>query len=193
MSKRTTINNITNHIENVNLEIDYDKLAQAIVKAQIEANNLMNEKEIEDEKRSEISQQRKDYLKEKDYSSETNLFFRILKTFINRLCVFIRILFIPKKKIVLFTAIDSLITSFTSILFAIIKFVLYVFAILFIIGIFYDLDITLSLPFALVCFVFAQLFRIAQYEVDRIKNRDYILALFVGILTVFSLIISVIK
>ena len=74
----------------------------------------------------------------------------------------------------------------------IIRIILYIFSIVFIASVFWGNNLLTSFVFAFTSFVFAQLVRIAQYEVERIKDKDYILALFVGILTVFSIIISII-
>ncbi len=188
-SKSTVINNI----DSVNLQIDYDELAQAIVKAQKEADAIAekeNQESLEKEYQ-EIVQQRKKYLKEKDFSHINCRFLRNIRTFLNQLRVFKRMLFIPKKEIKLFSAIDGLISSFTIGLLFIVRIILYVFALLFILSVFKGNHIAVSLLISFVTFSIAQLIRIAQYEVERLKDRDYVLALFVGILTIFSIIVSV--
>lgn len=185
---------IINNIQELNIEIDYDKLADAIVKAQNIANmqNEQSKQDMAEKERQEIIRRRKDYLKEKDFSYTKCRFWRAIRTALNRLRVFKRLLFIPKKQIKLFSAIDGLISSFTTGLLFIVRIILYFFAGGFIISIFWGNDIFTSLSIAFTIFVFAQLVRIAQYEVERLKDRDYILALFVGILTIFSIIISII-
>lgn len=186
INTENTNNNMTDHIEDMNVEIDYDKLARAIVKAQIEADNAI--KKLEEKKRSEILELRKDYLQEKDYSGERNFITRGLKTFFNRLRVFIKLLFIPKEELEFFSAIDRLTALFTSALLSIIKFILYVLTIIFTIGLLYGAHIMPLLPFALVCFVFARFFRIIQYEIDRMNKRDYFFALLIGIIWVIIVI-----
>lgn len=184
------ITNITDHIENennnVNVEIDYDKLAQAIVKANIEA--ITSIRENEEEKHSKIVQLRKDYLKEKDYSSVKNPIIRAIKTFFNRLSVFIKLLFIPKEVLKIFSAVDRLTALFTSALLSIIKFILYIFTTIFFIGLLYGAPTIPALLFGLLCFIFAQFFRIIQYEIDRMNKRDYFFALLAGIILVVIII-----
>ncbi len=177
----------------INNEIDYDKLAEAIVKAQNKATDTINaekQKTIESE-RQEIIQKRKEYLKEKDFSYIKCRLWKGIRTFFNRLRVLKRILFMPKKDLKLFSAIDGLIITFTSGLLFIVRLILYFFAALLVLSVFWGCNILIALPIAFLIFTIAQLIRIAQYEVERIKDRDYLLALFVGILTIFSIIISI--
>lgn len=194
MVKKKDKQQVINNIQELNLKIDYDELAKSIIKAK----NIAD-KEIEQQKqevlakeRQEILQKRKDYLKEKDFSYIKCKFWRAIRTALNRLRVIKRILFIPKKDIKLFSAIDGLIISVTTGLLFIIRIILYILSIAFIVSVFLGNNLLTSFLFAFTTFVFAQLVRIAQYEVERIKDKDYILALFVGILTVFSIIISII-
>lgn len=180
-NKPTVINNI----DSINIEIDYDKLAQAIVKAQNEADSIV------ENKNQEILKQRKEYLKEKEFSYINCWLWRNIRTFFNQLRVFKRMLFIPKKQIKLFSAIDGLISSFTTGLLFIVRIILYAFSLCFILSVFKGDHIAGSFLISFATFSIAQLIRIAQYEVERLKDRDYVLALFVGILTIFSIIISI--
>lgn len=177
-----------------NPDFDYDKLAEAIVKAQQKAEEQKEiERQQEEEKlREETISIRREILKDKDYSNTKNRFLRRIKTLINQVLVVFRILFIPKKKIKFFSAIDGLISSFTIGLLFVVRIILYVFSILFVSIAFRGGDITFSILIAFSIFVVAQFIRIAQYEVERLKDRDYVLALFVGILTVFSIVVSII-
>lgn len=194
MAKKKEKTHVTNNIQEVNLKIDYDELAKSIIKAKNIADKEIEQKkqEVIAKERQEILQKRKDYLKEKDFSYIKCRFWRAIRTALNRLRVFKRILFIPKKNIELFSTIDGLITSCTAGLLFIVRIVLYLLAGGLIISIFFGNNIFTSLFISFTVFVFAQLVRIAQYEVERLKDRDYVLALFVGILTIFSIIISVI-
>lgn len=194
MAKKKDKLQVINYIQELNLEIDYDELAKAIIKAQnvAETQTEQNKQETAEKERQAVIQKRKDYLKEKDFSYIKCKFWRTIRTALNRLRVFKRVLFIPKKEIELFSALDGLITSFTTGLLFLVRIVLYLLASGFIISIFGGNNIFASLSIAFAIFAFAQLVRIAQYEVERLKDRDYVLALFVGILTVFSIIISII-
>lgn len=179
-----------NNKQEVKLEIDYDKLAEAIVKS----NRMIeqDEKHQEDKARQDVIQQRKKYLKEKDFSHIKNPIWRGIRTFLNRIRVIKRLLFIPKIEITKFSAIDGLICLFTTVMLYIFRIVLYVISAALLLSILWGNNALVAISFAFLTFVFAQLFRIAQYEVDRIKNRDYLLALFVGILTAISIVISLI-
>ena len=194
MAKKKEKTQVINNIQELNLKIDYDELAKSIIKAKNIADKEIKQQKQEatEKERQEILEKRKDYLKEKDFSYIKCKFWRAIRTALNRLRVFKRLLFIPKKNIALFSAIDGLITSFTTGLLFIVRIVLYLLAGGFIISIFWGNNIFTSLSISFAVFVFAQLVRIAQYEVERLKDRDYVLALFVGILTIFSIIISMI-
>lgn len=177
-----------------NQEFDYNKLAEAIVKANLHAAELTEsvKKDKEDELRQNILQQRSEYLKEKDFSNIKCSIWRFIRTIFNQVHVFLRILFISKKNLKLFSAIDSLISIFTIGLLFFIRIVLYLFSAVFLLSPLWGNEIFISIPIAFAIFVFAQLLRIAQNEVERINDSNYLLALFVGILTIFSIIISVI-
>lgn len=179
-------------IEN-RVEIDYDKLAQAIVKATLEASEQSRiDEENEKKKKAEvIEQNRREYLKRKDFSHISCPFWRKIRIFLNDFLMVIRLIFIPKSKIGLFDALDELVASFTQILILAIRVVLYGFSIFLIIGACRTRQYLFFGIFAFGFFAFGQLFRIAQYEVNRLKDHEYTLALFVGMLTIVSIAISI--
>lgn len=184
--------NITNHYHNVfrsTTEIDYEKLAKEMVKAQQEAEE---QKEIarqkkEEKQREEIIAKRKEILKEKDFSYIKCGFWRVIRTFFNTLRVFINILFLRKKDLKYFTAFVKLIT----ILFMfVIRITLYAVVIALIVLMFAGFNFAVCIAFAFATFTIAQLLRIATNEIDNIENREYSLAIFSSLIGIVALIVA---
>ena len=86
MGKKDRKPPVVNHIQELNLEIDYDKLAEAIVKArQIETKNEQDKKEAE-------LKEWRESIGIKDYDEKKGLIKRVL-LFLNHFWVFIKLLF----------------------------------------------------------------------------------------------------
>ena len=185
---------IINNTNNIKCEIDYEKLAQAISKANLDAYVAFEKgkKDAEIIEKENIIKQREAYINEKTYEKISCGIIRKILLCCNKVGVFFRILFVPKNKIELFSAIDGLISTFTSMFLFVFRILLYLVTLAFLISALNGSDLVFKLVGAFTLFVFAQLFRIAQYEVERIKEPNYLLALFVGILTIVSLVVSII-
>lgn len=190
--------NITNHYHNVfrsTTEIDYDKLAKAIVKAQQEADNQkeIEKKETEEKQRKDIIAKRKEILKEQDFSNIKCRLWRFIRTFFNTWRVYINIMRLSKENIKYFSAVDSLINIANALLFRIFRIVLYLVALFAVILIFFKMNIVVCVVVAFASFTIAQLIRIAENEVENMTERDYAVAIFSGLISVMSLIVSVIS
>lgn len=190
--------NITNHYHNIfrsTTEIDYDKLAKAIVKAQQEADNQkeIEKKETEEKQRKNIIAKRKEILKEQDFSNIKCRLWRFIRTFFNTWRVYINIMRLSKENIKYFSAVDSLINIANALLFRIFRIVLYLVALFAVILIFFKMNIVVCVVVAFASFSIAQLIRIAENEVENMTERDYAVAIFSGLISVMSLIVSVIS
>lgn len=190
--------NITNHYHNVfrsTTEIDYDKLAKAMVKAQQEAEEQkeIEKKETEEKQRKNIIAKRKEILKEQDFSNIKCRLWRFIRTFFNTWRVYINIMRLSKENIKYFSAVDSLINIANALLFRIFRIVLYLVALFAVILIFFKMNIVVCVVVAFASFTIAQLIRIAENEVENMTERDYAVAIFSGLISVMSLIVSVIS
>lgn len=195
MAKKKNNSMIVNNIESVNLDIEYQKLAKAIVKAQQEADNQkeIEKKETEEKQRKNIIAKRKEILKEQDFSNIKCRLWRFIRTFFNTWRVYINIMRLSKENIKYFSAVDSLINIANALLFRIFRIVLYLVALFAVILIFFKMNIVVCVVVAFASFTIAQLIRIAENEVENMTERDYAVAIFSGLISVMSLIVSVIS
>lgn len=187
---RPIINNYTVEKIESNIELDYSKLAQAVLDA--EQMRQQAEEKLAEEKRQEILKQRVEALGEKDFSYIKNWFVRNLRTALNKLAVFIRLLFVPKEIAKNISAVDSLFRAATSGLFFIIRIVLYVITAVLLYLLVTELNLVYFL-YGIAAFVSAQIFRIAQIEVDYMKDREYLMAIFASIIAIVSLVVTIIS
>lgn len=187
---RPIINNYTVEKIESNIELDYSKLAQAVLDA--EQMRQQAEEKLAEEKRQEILKQRVEALGEKDFSYIKNWFVRNLRTALNKLAVFIRLLFVPKEIAKNISAVDSLFRAATSGLFFIIRLVLYVITAVLLYLLVTELNLVYFL-YGIAAFVSAQIFRIAQIEVDYMKDREYLMAIFASIIAIVSLAVTIIS
>lgn len=195
MAKKKNNSMIVNNIESVNLDIEYQKLAKAIVKAQQDADNQkeIEKKETEEKQRKNIIAKRKEILKEQDFSNIKCRLWRFIRTFFNTWRVYINIMRLSKENIKYFSAVDSLINIANALLFRIFRIVLYLVALFAVILIFFKMNIVVCVVVAFASFTIAQLIRIAENEVENMTERDYAVAIFSGLISVMSLIVSVIS
>ena len=195
MAKKKNNQTVVNNIDSVNLNIDCDELAEAIVKAQLKAEK-QKQKEIQDaekKQKEEILQKRKTVLKEKDFSYINCKQWRNIRIFLNSFRMFFNILFMRKESIKYFSAVDSLISSANGLLLRIFRFILYLVVLVCVVFAFQKINILLCVIVAFTSLTIAQLIRIAENEVGNIHEREYSIAIFSGLISVFSLIISVIS
>ena len=102
-------------------------------------------------------------------------------------------LFVSKKNIKYFSAVDSLINIANSLIFRLIRLTLYLVALFSIILIFFNTNFVICIAVVFVSFTVAQLIRIAENEVENMSNREYAMAIFSGLISIMSLIVSVIS
>ena len=176
-------------IEN-RVDIDYDKLAKAIVKA----NQMSKEEEkaaIENANK-EIIANRMKALGEKDFSHIKNGIWRSIRTALNKAKVFLRLLFVPKEIAKNLSAVDSLFKLIASLFFGVVRMVLYL-----IVGCFVIFTFVHKMPILLLygvsIFILAQLVRIAQIEVEHMADRGYLMAISGTIIAIASLVVAILS
>lgn len=175
----------------INNEIDYEKLAKAIVKAE---NELLEDKKKEEIKQNQaILAQREQILKVKDCSDIKFKPFRDVRKVLNDIAVFFRLLFIKKENITAFNAVEGLVKMVLVAFVLLLRVLLYV-SMPFVVVISYFMldDVVIGVCLAFFALTIAQIMRIAQYEVDNMNDREYLLTLFAGVTSIISIIVSII-
>jgi len=182
--KPQTINNI----KELNLEIDYDKLAQAIVKAkQIEEENLTEKKaaDLEEWKRSLGANKHEDKkgIKKKIY------------VFCNNVKVFFNLILFSKKKKVRVSMTGAFMQSITAAFFHLIKVMLWILSLAFISVCVYHgnmdfgfLNYVYYIGFAIIAFMLASIFRLMAIETEQITERERVLGIFTAVMSVIPMI-----
>lgn len=188
--KDTNIINIDElEIEN-KVEIDYDKLAEAIVKATQLSKDA--ESQAAEKAHEEMIKKRIESLGEKDFSQIKCWLWRNVRTILNRGFVFLKILFVPREIAKTISAVDSLFKLITALFFGFARIILYIAAGCLLVQTFMQGNL-LFLPYAFVIFIFAQLIRIAQIEVEYMEDRGYLMAISGTIIAIASLIIAILS
>ncbi len=138
----------------------------------------------------------------KDYSQRKGIV-RLILVFFNRLGVFIRILFMPRDKIKGDFATTNLMKFAVSFLFSAAKLLLW--AVSFVTLLSYPLSLITPnlekmdlsayptyLCIGIISFIFAQLFRIASIEIEKMEDHNYIVDVFAAVAAIVAIIISII-
>ena len=186
MSRKKNRQNNTTNIETVNVEanIDYDKLALAIVKAQqiVKAEN-------EKARVEEAEAKKKDWHKVVnfvEYPDNEAWHKKAIHTIRNFLCTFCTLLTFKKKSATEEHITYNLLRLCGSSIFGIIKWILYWFTICFLFSSFFTIqqrtiyfDFNLYyIGFSVFSFIFARIFRIASYEIENSNDRQSIISVF---------------
>lgn len=178
-----------NYIENINVDIDYDKLAKAIVSAQ---------NQVDEDKVKEQERQTEERLKEwhkivhyKEYSENSGKIKIFLYNIRNAACGFYALITFKRKNAKNDSTTFVLLQSATSNLFSAIKWILYVITIFIVLAVIQNHK-PVWLIYGLGSFTFARIFRVASFEIDNMKDRQYLIAIFSAITSFLALIIAII-
>ena len=188
MAKKKDKPQVINNIQELNLEIDYDKLTQAIVKAkQIEEENADKKKaaDLEEWKRSLGVNKHEDKkgIKKKIY------------VFCNNVKVFFNLIFFSKKKKVRVSMTGAFMQSITAVFFHVIKVMLWILSLAFIGVCIYHgnmafglLNYVYYIGFAIISFMLASIFRLMAIETEQITERERVLGIFTAVMSVIPMI-----
>lgn len=172
----------------INNEIDYNKLAEAIVKAQ----KIEKEQQIKEKEQAFVEW--RNSLGYKEYSNKNKIAKKFL-TFGNRIKVLFKLMFLPKNKRIetSFSAIflQTLLMGFFNFL----KHATLISSILFIGFMFYhpEIDfekyhyIVLSV-LAILSFLYSRLFRLISIEIDQMNDKEQLLSLFTAVVAIIPLV-----
>lgn len=182
-----------NNTQGLKVEIDYDKLAEAIVKAkQIEKQNE------EQEKAKKLAEWRATigYKEHDDKKGLRRTLFRLC----NRIKVIFKIMFILRKKHIETSPTKAFIQSLTYSFFNLVKWVLTLGAICFLVPLFYHPNVEYGcieyiaiIVCGVVTFILSRIFRLMAIEIDQMNDREQVLGIFTAVISIYSLIEKVIE
>lgn len=191
MGKKKRINNRQNSSSISMKNIDEKVLAREIIKAHEEYEHYrQTEKEKEEKKRQE------EWLKtlnQKEYPSNEKWIWRKCHQIRNDFFLFKNLLFIKAKDVKDMRATFGLMRLAVIGIFALCKWVLYLCAASMIYGIWNNsIEIAIGCMIAIVLWVFARIFRIASFEIEKIEDGNLIIAIFSGVLSFVAVVIAIV-
>lgn len=191
MGKKKRTNNKQNSSSTTMKNIDEKVLACEIIKAHEEYEHYrQTEKEKEEKKRQE------EWLKtlnQKEYPSNEKWIWRKCHQIRNDFFLFKNLLFIKAKDVKDMRATFGLMRLAVIGIFALCKWVLYLCAASRIYGIWNNsIEVALGCMIAIVLWVFARIFRIASFEIEKIEDGNLIIAIFSGVLSFVAVIIAIV-
>ena len=191
MGKKKRINNRQNSSSISMKSIDEKVLAREIIKAHEEYEHYK-----ETEKKKEEKTRQEEWLKtlnQKEYPSNEKWIWRKCHQIRNDFFLFKNLLFIKAKDVKDMRATFGLMRLAVIGIFALCKWVLYLCAASMIYGIWNNsIEIALGCMIAIVLWVFARIFRIASFEIEKIKDGNLIIAIFSGVLSFVAVIIAIV-
>ena len=174
-------------IEN-KVEIDYNKLALAIVRAK------QIEKENEEASKVKALAEWRVSVGYKEHNDKKGLL-KHLFIFCNRAKVVFNIMFISKKKHIATSPTSAFIQGLTSLFFYLCCWGFTLLAITFAGAMVYHPDLTYAFneyftfgSFAVLSFMLSRVFRLMAIEIDQISNREQVLGVFTAVISVFPLL-----
>ena len=178
-------------------EIDYDKLADAIVKAH---NRIKEQEQIEQrDEQEQINNKWHEIIRYKKYPETKNIVLRIIREIINTVVVLFSVVFLKreyaKEDIVTFGLMQMALSQ----LFGLLKIILYIVALFLLFLAFYSsgqkiwIVQPIYILYALIAFIFARLFRIAGLEADNMYDKQSLIGILSALSAFLALIISTIS
>lgn len=170
------------------VEIDYDKLAQAIVKAK------QIEEEIASKKKAADLEEWKRSLGVNNHEDKKGIKKKFF-VFFNHAKVFLNLIFFSKKKKVRVSMTGAFMQSITAMFFHMIKVMLWILSLAFISVCVYHgnmafdlLNYVYYIGFAIIAFMLASIFRLMAIETEQITDRERVLGIFTAVMSVIPMI-----
>lgn len=173
---------------------DYQKFADAIVVAQLKAKE--KEDELNKQKSKEANIEWQKIIGYKEYIDDKKWLIKRLHKLKNVVVVFFHMLFFKKKNAKYDVATFAILKLFLSALFGIFKFLLYLFSIGLLVSSFYSFAEKafvfsgIPLCYAFLSFMIARLIRIAQFEVENMNEREYLIGILSAVTSFVAMILA---
>ena len=188
MAKKKDKPQVIYHIQELNLEIDYDKLAEAIVRSK------QIEKENADKKKAADLEEWKRSLGVNRHEDKRGIIKKIY-VFCNNVKVFFNLIFFSKKKKVRVSMTGAFMQGITAMFFHVIKVMLWILSLAFISVCVYHgnmafglLNYVYYIGFAIIAFMLASIFRLMAIETEQITERERVLGIFTAVMSVIPMI-----
>ena len=169
-------------------EIDYDKLAEAIVRAK-----RLEEESAAEGKTAELEEWQKS-LGVNNHEDKKGLVKKIFCV-CNRLKVIWKMMFISKRKHIATSPTSAFLQGLVAAFFVLIQWLLTMFALCFLVTIAYHPnhpfgigEYVICISLALLSFMLSRIFRLIAIEIEQMSDREKILGVFTAIVTVISLV-----
>lgn len=183
--------------QTVKADIDYEKLAHAVANALIEADSMREKQREEDRKQA---QERLNHvLRGKDCPTNAGKVKRLWYKVRNWVGSSWHLLWLKKKEAENIQAATALAQLALVVIFGGCQFLLYGMAISHIYRLFFSLTTFQVLPtvlhllWSVASFLYAQLFRLARFEVDRLRDGEYVIALLSGVASFLAMLFTLIS
>ena len=168
-------------VENKDLNVEKDLLKRERKKFEIEKREQENQKEWNQ------------ILGQKEYPENENWFWKNVHKKRNDIVALYKLLFFKQKDVRDPRATFVLISLATMGIFSICKWMLYIFVISIIVGMFkMKIDILLGITLSFVLWMLARIFRMASFEVEKIRDGNLLIAIFSGVLSFVAVIIAIV-
>lgn len=176
-------------------EIDYDKLANAIVKAQDEANTETIKNAII-QAQEEIKSKEFEKIKLKTEQWQNAIGNNKNKPeCINDLKFLLKLLAIRKKEVIADFANNALLKIAASILYWLFEYILYILCIVIVVTCAINFScvlLTIAILFDVLVFIIARIIRIARFEIDYINDKNYLISIISTSASVFALVVTIV-
>ena len=191
MNKKNKAKNKQNISSVMEKTIDEKLLAREIVKAYEEAERYKNaEKEKQEKKEHEEWLK---FLNQKEYPLNEKWFLRKYHEFRNDFLGVRKLLFIKKEEVRDVRATFGLLRLAVIGVFSLCKWILYVCAVWLIYCVWnHTVELALGTTISIALWVFARMFRIAAFEVEKIQDGNLIIALFSGVLSFVAVVTAIV-
>lgn len=176
----------------VDVNIDYEKLADAIAVSQ-EKSELRKQEKAGIE-RQKILEKRKEILKEKDFSHIKFSIWREIRVFFNTLRVLWNLLTLSREEAKYFTAVNELTRLLSSLLLYSIGFVFYSFAAALVCGSYSNGTFSGEyILFSLIFIILARIIRIARFEIERMEDHVQLMNIAMMLIALITLVATIVS
>jgi len=185
-----------NIINNIAVEIDTDKLAESIARAELSATQKTREEELKQEE--SIKEAYKAKLGQKDVPEGSGCIIKSWYSVRNAVCCFWKLLWLKEADTDSVYAASTLAQMALILIYSVSGLFSYVIALGALLSTFYDMSESIfrfapqNIPWMIVSFFFARLFRLAKFEVYHLKDKQYAIALLSGTTSFLAMIIALI-
>lgn len=177
---------------------DYQKFADAMVEAQKRSKEI--EKSEEKKEIQRIQAEWEKILGYKNPGHSTNSIVKYFHGLINGLKIFWKIMTIKKDEARFDTATAAILHISIDAMLWIIKVILYIVSIYFAVSSIYSFSDELFISFNYICllwsfipFILARIVRMAQFEIEQIKDRNYLIGILSSMAAFIAMILAIIK